>query len=121
MLRLTDRDIELCYASQNLGEFWNVSTRPVDRNGFGLSIQETARRFESVVRNMTLLKEVEAVFPAWLQLMKAHEIRGIQVHDAHIAAVLEVHGVSNLLTFNGADFKRFPKVIAVHPQEVLVP
>jgi predicted nucleic acid-binding protein len=121
VLRLTDRDIELCYASQNLGEFWNVSTRPVDRNGFGLSIQETARRFETVVRNMTLLRETEAVFPAWLQLMKVHEVRGIQVHDAHLAAVLEVHRVSHLLTFNGTDFKRFPKVIAVHPQEVLVP
>jgi predicted nucleic acid-binding protein len=109
VLRLTDRDIELCYASQNLGEFWNVSTRPVDRNGFGLSIQETARRFETVVRNMTLLRETEAVFPAWLQLMKVHEVRGIQVHDAHPAAVLEVHRVSHLLTFNGTDFKRFPR------------
>jgi predicted nucleic acid-binding protein len=121
VLRLTDLDIELCYTSQNLGEFWNVSTRPVDRNGFGLSIQETARRFESVARNMTLLRENEAVFPTWLRLMKTHEVRGIQVHDAHLAAVLEVHNVSHLLTFNGSDFKRFPNVIAVHPQEVLVP
>jgi hypothetical protein len=27
----------LCYTSQNLGEFWNACTRPVDRNGYGLS------------------------------------------------------------------------------------
>ena len=79
MFRLSDRNIELCYASQNLGEFWNVSTRPPDRNGFGLSIAETGRRFEAVVENMTLLKEVDAVFRAWLRLMKAHEVRGIQV------------------------------------------
>ena len=26
---------------QNLIEFWNVSTRPTTRNGFGLSIQQT--------------------------------------------------------------------------------
>ena len=26
-----------CYTSQNLGEFWNVMTRPADRNGYGLS------------------------------------------------------------------------------------
>jgi predicted nucleic acid-binding protein len=107
------------YASQNLGEFWNVSTRPLDRNGFGLSIAETGRRFEAVAQNMTLLKEVDAVFPAWLPLMKAHEVRGIQVHDAHLAAVLEVHGVNHLLTFNASDFKRFPSVHATHPQKIL--
>ena len=49
MLRLADRAVELCYASQNLGEFWNVSTRPTDRNGFGLSVLEAGRRFETVV------------------------------------------------------------------------
>jgi len=31
----------LCYTSQNLVEFWNVSTRPVTRNGHGLSVSET--------------------------------------------------------------------------------
>ncbi len=27
----------LCYTSQNVGEFWNTCTRPVERNGYGLS------------------------------------------------------------------------------------
>lgn len=121
MLRLADRDIEICFTSQNLGEFWNVSTRPLDRNGFGLSIAEAARRFESVVRNMTLLHETESIYPVWLRLLKVHEVRGVQVHDAHLAAVLEVHHVSHLLTFNVEDFKRFPNLVAVHPQEVVVP
>ena len=119
MLRFADRNVELCYTSQNLGEFWSVSTRPVDRNGFGLSIPETGRRFETVVRNMTLLSETEDVFATWLKLMKTHEVRGTQVHDAHLAAVLEVHGVTQLLTFNGGDFKRFPQIRAVHPQDVV--
>ena len=36
----------------------------------------------------------------------------------HLAAVLEVHGVTRLLTFNGADFKRFPGLAAMHRQDV---
>ncbi len=118
MRRLAVRDIELCFAAQNLGEFWNVSTRPVDRNGFGLSVQETKRRFRSIVESMILLPEMEDVFHAWLRLLSLHEVRGVQVHDAHLAATLEVHGVSHLLTFNGQDFKRFSNLIAVHPQDV---
>ncbi len=27
------RDDVLCYTSQNVGEFWNTCTRPLDRNG----------------------------------------------------------------------------------------
>ena len=34
----------LCYTSQNVAEFWNTCTRPLDRNGYGLSTQETDRR-----------------------------------------------------------------------------
>jgi hypothetical protein len=33
----------LYYTSQNIGEFWNACTRPVDHNGYGLSLQGTDR------------------------------------------------------------------------------
>lgn len=121
MRRLATREIEFCFTSQNLGEFWNVSTRPSDRNGFGLSVEETAPRFQTIVGTMTLLPEVEEVFQAWLRLLQLHEVRGTEVHDAHLAAVLEVHHVARLLTFNGRDFKRFSNLIPVHPQDVIVP
>jgi len=29
----------LCYTSQNVAEFWNTCTRPLERNGYGLSPQ----------------------------------------------------------------------------------
>jgi predicted nucleic acid-binding protein len=118
MRRLGSRDIELCFTLQNLGEFWNVSTRLLESNGFGLSVQETNRRFQSVVQAMTLLAEVEGVFHVWLHILERYGVRGVQVHDAHLAAVLEVHSVAHLLTFNGSDFKRFPNIIAVHPSDV---
>jgi hypothetical protein len=33
---LVGQRVRLCYTSQTLGEFWNASTRPLDKNGFGL-------------------------------------------------------------------------------------
>jgi hypothetical protein len=30
----------LCYTSQNLAEFWNACTRPLERNGYGLTTGE---------------------------------------------------------------------------------
>jgi hypothetical protein len=47
---LIEQQAILCYTSQNVAEFWNARTRPVDRNGYGLSPAETdvrARAFES--------------------------------------------------------------------------
>jgi hypothetical protein len=34
------RGAVFCYTSQNVAEFWNTCTRPLDRNGYGLSPQE---------------------------------------------------------------------------------
>jgi predicted nucleic acid-binding protein len=118
---LVSRGIDLCFAPQSLGEFWNTCTRPLGANGFGLSIDETELQIQSIEQTMKLLPEDERVYRVWHRLLFSHQVRGVQVHDAHLAAVLEVHEVSHLLTLNGRDFKRFPNVIAVHPQEVLVP
>jgi hypothetical protein len=35
---LVGQGVRLCYTSQTLGEFWNASTRPFDKNGFGLRV-----------------------------------------------------------------------------------
>jgi hypothetical protein len=37
-------DAVLCYTSQNVGEFRNTCTRPLERNGYGLSPLEADRR-----------------------------------------------------------------------------
>ena len=116
--RLVARNVELCFTPQNLGEFWNVSTRPVERNGFGLSTQETVAYIQLIERQMTVLHEDRRVFITWRRLLLEHNVHGVQVHDAHLAAILEVHGVTHLLTLNAGDFKRFTNLIAVHPQAV---
>lgn len=50
-----------CYTSQNLGEFWNVLTRPANRNGFGLSIEEADLRAEEIESKFELLPEFPEV------------------------------------------------------------
>ena len=67
---------------------------------------------------MELLPEDERVYRVWRHLLLAHGVHGVQVHDAHLAAALEVHGVTHLLTFNGKDFKRFLTITPVHPEQV---
>src|SRR5439155_21799903 len=40
---LVGHGARLCYTSQTLAEFWNASTRPLDKKGFGLNVADTRR------------------------------------------------------------------------------
>jgi predicted nucleic acid-binding protein len=108
----------LCYTSQNLAEFWNTSTRPVDRNGYGLSPGETDRRAKFFENRLRLLPDSLAVHEEWCKLMVTHSVSGVQVHDARLVAAMRVHGLKRILTFNDKDFARYTDIQAVHPRAI---
>ena len=108
-------DDQVCVLPQNIAEFWNVCTRPVDRNGLGLSPDETEERLKGIDMILTVLHDSAAVYARWRQLLVRHSVRGVQVHDARIAAAMQVHGIEKLLTFNPRDFGRYDGITQVHP------
>lgn len=116
---LNKQRAELCFSLQNIAEFWNVCTRPSERNGYGLSIDETRRRVEAIERAMTLLADSGLVYSLWRELVVANNVRGVQVHDAHLAATMQAHGAGHILTLNEPDFKRYTALQVVHPSAVL--
>ncbi len=103
--------------SQNCVEFWNVATRPADRNGLRLEPADADRLLRLVERLFPVLPDVPAVYPQWRQLVVAFGVSGVQVHDARLVAAMTVHGVSHILTFNVADFVRYATlgIVAVDP------
>jgi predicted nucleic acid-binding protein len=110
------KDGVLCYASQNVAEFWNACTRPVDRNGYGLSPMETDRRARLFEKRLRLLPDSMAVHQKWRRLLLTHAISGVQVHDARLVATMLVHGVKYILTFNNKDYARYPEIEAFNPR-----
>jgi len=110
-----------CYTSQNLAEFWNTCTRPVDRNGYGLSPQNADRSARFFEEKLRLLPDSLAVHEEWRRLLVAHGVSGVRVHDARLVAAMRIHGVKRILTFNDRDFARYPDIEAVHPRSVPLP
>jgi hypothetical protein len=43
---------------------------------------------------------------------------GKQTHDAHLVAVMEVHSVQSVLTFNVSHYRRFPNITVLNPAEI---
>ena len=111
----------LCFTSQTLGEFWNASTRPMAQNGFGLSTVETDRIARVIERDFDFLADSREVHDRWRELLLVLDVKGVQVHDARLAASMYVHGVSRLLTANVRDFQRFVGLSAIHPVEFADP
>jgi len=110
--------VRLCYTSQTVGEFWNASTRPADKNGFGLSVIDTDRLARVIERDFEFLPDSKEVHDRWRSLLVRHSIQGVQVHDARIAASMYVHGATQLLTINVRDFKWFDGLRILHPAEL---
>ena len=115
---LGDQGHELVVIGQNLIEFWAVATRPLVNNGLALTISETAAHLTTFQRTFTLLPDTPDIFSGWAGLVELHSVVGRQAHDARLAAAMLAHGVSHLLTFNDADFKRYNEITIVNPQNV---
>lgn len=115
---LAEQRTVLYYTHQNIAELWNTMTRPVERNGLGLSPEEAEREVSAVEAGMSLLVDSEAAYREWRRIVVKHRISGVRVHDARLAAAMHVHGVEHILTFNVADFSRFEKISALHPDAV---
>jgi predicted nucleic acid-binding protein len=117
--KLLRQEDSVFFCPQNIAEFWNVATRPADRNGLGFSHDEVLREVASIEESLTLLPDVPAIYAAWKRLVHAYQVQGVKVYDARLVAVMSVYSVESILSFNSADFQRYGLVTAVHPASLL--
>ena len=115
---LLEGDDLVCLTTQNLVEFWNVCTRPLNRNGLGMTVTQTDAELIRLEGVFTVLSDSSALYPEWRRLVRMHEVMGVQVHDTRLVAAMLVHGITHLLTFNIADFKRFNEITVVYPSNI---
>ena len=108
----------VCVIPQNLIEFWAVATRPVDKNGLGLTPAQSEAEVSKIESFLTVLPDGPAIYPEWRRLVIAHAVSGKQVHDTRLVAAMNVHKIANLLTFNVDDFKRFSGITLINPVSI---
>lgn len=100
---------------QIVAEFWNVTTRPIERNGLGWSHSHALDEVISIEGFFSLLIESTEVYNEWKRLLVAYGVTGVQAHDARLVAAMIVHGVGRILTFNVQDFMRYKEIEAIQP------
>jgi|SRR5665213_3193610 len=116
--KLLARGTPVYFTPQNITEFWNVATRPADKNGLGLPHDTVLAELATIEDLLTFLPDSPAIYPEWKRLVTHYRVAGAKVHDARLAAVANVYGVQSILTFNTADFARYNQIAILHPSEI---
>lgn len=106
---------------QNLIEFWNVYTRPLERNGLGGTAIEAKAEIERLKQFFPLLLDTAEVYQVWENLVVTYGVMGVNVHDARLVAAMLIHGLTQIVTFNTDDFRRYSEITAIHPAEIIQP
>ena len=119
---LRSRGDNLYITPQNCAEFWNVATRPSDKNGLGLDTEKTSRLLLLIERIFPVLPDSSHIYPEWKRLVRDFQVLGVQVHDARLVAAMKIHSITHILTFNVSDFTRYQTegIEAVSPQDLAI-
>jgi predicted nucleic acid-binding protein len=106
---LQDKGLHLCVTTQILREYLVVLTRGIVFEE-SFSVDQVLTQIETLLPNLTVLDEPLAAADLLRTLVRQYQIRGKQIHDANIIAVMLTHGVQRLATYNQADFQRFDEI-----------
>ncbi len=74
LARLAGQGTALHFTHQNIAELWNAMTRPVTRNGLGLTAAEAEREVRAIENGMSLLPDSEAVYREWRRIFREYGV-----------------------------------------------
>ena len=110
--RMRQDGAPLWLSRQVFREYLAAATRP-QASGPALPMAAAIADVHGFQAAFNVAEDGPNVLDRLLQLLAAHPGGGKQVHDANIAATMLAHGITRLLTFNAADFRRFDSLIEV--------
>ena len=106
---LQDAGVRLCVTTQILREYLVVLTRgTVFERTF--DADQALAQVNAFLPTLLVLDEPIAAADLLRELVHRYQIRGKQIHDANIVAVMLAHGICRLATYNQADFVRFEEI-----------
>ena len=112
---LNRRGAALWITAQNIAEFYATLTRSQRQGGLGLACADALREVAFIKQYFGLLEDSPATLPAWEALIAQTRVTGTDCFDIRLAAIMQVYGITNLLTKNVADFAAVPGIIVETP------
>ncbi|EAZ88002.1 type II toxin-antitoxin system VapC family toxin [Crocosphaera chwakensis] len=115
---LRSQNEQLFIIPQNLIEFWNVCTRPREKNGLGMTVSETEGEVSQMEHLFIVLPDTSNIYLQWRSLVQKYQVKGVKVHDTRLVAAMLVYKIEKILTFNVNDFRRFSEITVIQPTDI---
>jgi uncharacterized protein len=114
--RAQSADAGLCFAPQNLAEFFATVTNP-RRVTSPKTPEEALITIESFLAlpGFEVLPAPVDLVERWVQLCRKCPLSAGDIFDAQLAAIMLANGVETICTYNTEDFHRFPGIKAMRP------
>lgn len=116
--RLRHDGHELRVVPQVLYEYWVVLTRPLANNGLGFSATQASTDIQRIKVLFPPLRDERGILEPWERLVVAEQVLGKSAHDARLVAAMKRHGLTHIVTFNTADFRRYPGIAVLDPMQI---
>jgi len=116
--RVYSRQWDPVFAPQSIYEFWVVATRPLESNGLGLDPLLVRAEVQVILDTFPRLSEPLDLLETWLDLCARHSVKGRTAHDTRLVAVALAHGITHILTLDPRDFRRYPEISVLTPEDV---
>lgn len=75
------------------------------------TVDQVLAQIEALLPSLTVLDKPLAAADLLRTLVQRYQVRGKNIHDANIVAVMLTRGVRRLATYNQADFQRFDEIV----------
>ena len=82
-------------------------------SGREFTVEEALQAFDVWMSACVVLDENTAVLVELLALVRDHQVKGKQVHDANIVATMRAKNVRRLATLNLGDIERYENDISI--------
>lgn len=92
-----------------------MATRPIESNGLALVADQVVRQIRAIEDFADALTESNRSFEIWKRLFAEQSVIGVKVHDTRIVSVMLADGISQILTLNERDFRRYSGISARSP------
>ena len=100
-------------SAQIFREYLVVATRPTEKNGLGLSPVSATQNVRAFQQLIQILPEERDSHERLIALVRQHGLKGKRIHDANLVAVMEIHGLRQLKTYNPQDFRPFGQITLI--------
>lgn len=114
--RAQSPDAALCVSPQSLTEFFSLVTNP-RRVSSPISTEDALAAVEALLAlpGLEVLPVPLDVVTRWIELCRLHPVKGAEIYDLQIVAVMLGNNVKRICTLNGSDFAPFSEIAVETP------